>query len=81
LIAKAHPSFGADEAYNLLNDSHNGGFKEPGGRLLALLDQMGIQGTFNFPYDALLGYDLWRMWAKDGIEYREEEGRLSIWGV
>jgi hypothetical protein len=77
LIAKAYQVFGPEEAYNLLDTWHNQGFPEPTGRLLNL---MGIKGSFHFPYKARLGYNLWQLWAREGIEYREEQGRLSIWG-
>jgi hypothetical protein len=80
LIAKACPVFEPEEAYNLLENWHNQGFPEPTGRLLALLNLVGIKGSFNFPYQARLGYNMWRLWAREGIEYREEQGRLSIWG-
>jgi hypothetical protein len=80
LIAKARPTFGPEEAYNLMDTWHNEGFPEPTGRLLTLLNLVGIKGSFNFPYQALLGYNMWRLWAREGIEYREEQGRFSIWG-
>jgi hypothetical protein len=55
LIAKAYQVFAPEEAYNLLDTWHNQGFPEPTGRLLALLNLMGIKGSSDFPYKARLG--------------------------
>jgi hypothetical protein len=83
LAEKASAVFSQEEACNLLDDWRSKGFPnpEPNGKLLALLSLMGLKISFHSPYGAILGYNLWRLWAKDGIEYREEEGgRLTIWG-